>query len=73
MNLLHVAANMYQDFAGCHTCSLSDRLSALFDTIRRSRVHRFTVVNEDGFLMGVLTLSDILKYVLLEGESDAEP
>jgi 5'-AMP-activated protein kinase, regulatory gamma subunit len=58
------------DFAGIHTCSLYDRLSAIFDTIRKSRVHRFIVVDSKGRLQGVLTLSDIMEYILLEGETD---
>jgi len=57
------------DFAGIHTCSPSDRLNAIFDTIRRSRVHRLIVVDTMGRLQGVLTLSDILEYILLEGET----
>jgi 5'-AMP-activated protein kinase regulatory gamma subunit len=35
-------------------------------------VHRFVVIDELGKLKGVLTLSDILEYVLLEGEGDGE-
>jgi len=50
-----------------HTCSLNDSLDAIFDTIRRSRVHRLMVVEPDGKLMGVLTLSDILQYILFSG------
>lgn len=55
------------DFSGVHTCSLNDSLDAIFDTIRRSRVHRLMVVEPDGKLMGVLTLSDILQYILFSG------
>jgi 5'-AMP-activated protein kinase, regulatory gamma subunit len=61
-----------QEFAGIHTCSLYDRLSAIFDTIRKSRVHRFIVVDSKGRVQGVLTLSDILDYVLLEGEPEGD-
>jgi CBS domain-containing protein len=56
------------DFAGIYTCSLEDRLDTIFDTLRKSRVHRFVVIDEDNRLKGVISLSDILKYVLLEGE-----
>ena len=42
----------------------------MFDTIRKSRVHRLIVVDEDNRLVGILTLSDILEYILLEGEGD---
>ncbi|KAH0356706.1 CBS-domain-containing protein, partial [Aureobasidium melanogenum] len=59
-----------EDFPGIFTCTLNDRLDSIFDTIRKSRVHRFVVIDEDKRLKGLLTLSDILEYVLLEGEGD---
>lgn len=59
-----------QDFPGIYTCSIDDRLDTIFDTIRKSRVHRLVVVDEDNRLVGILTLSDILEYILLEGEGD---
>lgn len=49
---------------------MNDRLDTIFDTIRRSRVHRLVVIDDTNQLKGVLTLSDILEYVLLEGETD---
>ena len=60
----------FQDFPGIYTCSIHDRLDTIFDTIRKSRVHRLVVVDEDNRLIGILTLSDILEYILLEGEGD---
>ena len=59
-----------QDFPGIYTCSMDDRLDTIFDTIRKSRVHRFIVIDENNRLKGLLTLSDILEYILLEGEGD---
>jgi 5'-AMP-activated protein kinase, regulatory gamma subunit len=56
------------DFAGIYTCSLEDRLDTIFDTLRKSRVHRLVVIDEESRLKGVISLSDILKYVLVEGE-----
>lgn len=58
------------DFAGIFTCSVHDQLATIFDTIRKSRVHRFVVIDENSRLKGVLTLSDILEYILLEGEGE---
>jgi 5'-AMP-activated protein kinase regulatory gamma subunit len=55
------------DFAGIYTCSEEDRLDSIFDTIRKSRVHRLVVIDEENRLKGVISLSDILKYVLLHG------
>jgi len=61
-----------EDFVGIFTCSVWDRLDTIFDTIRRSRVHRLVVIDENSRLQGVLTLSDILEYVLLEGADDED-
>ncbi|KAF2643826.1 nuclear protein SNF4 [Massarina eburnea CBS 473.64] len=58
------------DFPGIYTCSMQDQLSTIYDTIRRSRVHRFIIINDQRKLQGVLTLSDILEYTLLEGEEN---
>ena len=59
-----------EDFPGIYTCSIDDRLDAIFDTIRRSRVHRLIVIDEDNRLTGIISLSDILEYILLEGEGE---
>ncbi|KAF2029237.1 CBS-domain-containing protein [Setomelanomma holmii] len=60
------------DFPGIFTCSLSDNMSTIYDTIRRSRVHRFVVIDSESRLKGVLTLSDVLEHTLLEGLEDDE-
>ncbi|KAJ9139404.1 Nuclear protein SNF4 [Pleurostoma richardsiae] len=63
-----------EDFPGIYTCSEDDRLDSIFETIRKSRVHRLIVVDDDSKLRGIISLSDILKYVLLYGEEgDKEP
>ncbi|KAK4179183.1 hypothetical protein QBC36DRAFT_323157 [Triangularia setosa] len=59
-----------EEFGGIYTCNEDDRLDAIFDTIRKSRVHRLIVVDDDNRLKGIISLSDILKYVLLYGEED---
>lgn len=53
-----------EDFEGVHTCTLNDRLSTIMDTIRKSRLHRLFVVDDEGKLVSVITLSDILNYIL---------
>ena len=63
-------ANDTQDFPGIFTCSLHDNMSTIYDTIRRSRVHRFIVIDEESKLQGVVTLSDVLEHTLLEGMED---
>jgi CBS domain-containing protein len=57
------------DFEGVYTCTVNDRLATILDNIRKSRLHRLFVVDDDGKLIGVVTLSDILNYILF-GESD---
>ncbi|KAH8626398.1 nuclear protein SNF4 [Alternaria alternata] len=59
-----------QDFPGIFTCSLNDNMSTIYDTIRRSRVHRFVVIDENSKLKGMVTLSDVLEHTLLEGMED---
>jgi 5'-AMP-activated protein kinase regulatory gamma subunit len=66
------SANPAQDFPGIFTCSLSDNMSTIYDTIRKSRVHRFIVIDSENRLKGVLTLSDVLEHTLLEGLEDDE-
>ncbi|KAF2654639.1 nuclear protein SNF4 [Lophiostoma macrostomum CBS 122681] len=58
------------EFPGIYTCSMHDQLGTIYDTIRKSRVHRFVVIDDESNLKGVLTLSDILEYTLLEGEEN---
>ena len=58
------------DYPGIYTCSLDDGLDTIFETIRKSRVHRLMVIDDHNCLRGVLSLSDILQYILLEGEHD---
>ncbi|KAL6849061.1 AMP-activated serine/threonine-protein kinase regulatory subunit [Amphichorda felina] len=57
-----------EDSPGIYTCSEHDRLQAVFDTIRKSRVHRLLVVDDDSKLRGIISLSDILSYVLFSEE-----
>ncbi|CAI6094112.1 unnamed protein product [Clonostachys chloroleuca] len=54
-----------EDSPGIYTCSEHDRLGAIFDTVRKSRVHRLVVVDDENKLKGIVSLSDILAYVLL--------
>ncbi|EPE05053.1 nuclear protein snf4 [Ophiostoma piceae UAMH 11346] len=59
-----------EDFPGIYTCSEDDRLDSIFDTVRKSRVHRLIVIDDDSRLRGMISLSDILMYVLLYGEEN---
>lgn len=58
------------EFQGIYTCTEEDRLDSIFDTVRKSRVHRLIVIDDDSKLRGIISLSDILKYVLIHGEDE---
>ncbi|KAF9437053.1 AMP-activated serine/threonine-protein kinase regulatory subunit [Entomortierella beljakovae] len=53
-----------EDFGGVHTCTLNDSLSSIFGTIRTSQVHRLIVVDSDNKLKGIVSLSDIMRYLI---------
>ncbi|KAG6812485.1 hypothetical protein H0H92_002592 [Tricholoma furcatifolium] len=64
------------DFPGVVVCSISDSLGTLLQLIKKRRVHRLVVVEGEeeerkggkkGRLLGIITLSDVLRYVI--GES----
>ncbi|KAG0235536.1 AMP-activated serine/threonine-protein kinase regulatory subunit [Actinomortierella wolfii] len=60
-----------EDFAGVHTCTLNDSLSSIFGTIRKSQVHRLIVVDQGNKLKGIVSLSDIMRYLVGSyGDSD---
>ncbi|KAI1342046.1 hypothetical protein F5Y15DRAFT_330974 [Xylariaceae sp. FL0016] len=61
-----------EDFQGIYTCQEDDRLDSIFTTVRQSRVHRLVVIDDHWHLKGMISLSDILKYVLFHGEESLE-
>lgn len=52
------------EFSGVHTCTEKDTLENVFDAVRRNRIHRLVIVSDDNELKGMLSLSDILGYIL---------
>lgn len=60
------------DFQGIYTCQEDDRLDSIFVTLRQSRVHRLVVIDDSWHLKGIISLSDILKYVLFTGVTSDE-
>ncbi|KAI1104268.1 CBS-domain-containing protein [Jackrogersella minutella] len=60
------------DFQGIYTCQEDDRLDSIFVTLRQSRVHRLVVIDDNCHLKGIISLSDILKYVLFTGVTSDE-
>ncbi|KAI9278259.1 hypothetical protein BDA99DRAFT_491660 [Phascolomyces articulosus] len=53
-----------KDYPGVHTCTLNDTLYSIFQTIRKQRVYRLIVVDSDKKLVGIVSLSDILGYLV---------
>ena len=66
------------EFQGAVTCTGSDSLGKLLEFLRTMRVHRVVVVEGDtvgadgvskkGRLVGIITLSDVLRYLVGKGE-----
>lgn len=62
------------DFPGVVTCTPQDSLANLFQLIRKRRLHRLVVVaGEEGYegrkkgsLVGIISLSDVMGYVISE-------
>lgn len=63
------------DFAGVVICNASDSLGTLLQLIKKRRVHRLVVVEGEeeekrggkkGRLLGIITLSDVLRYIVGE-------
>ena len=53
-----------KDYPGVHTCTLNDTLHSIFRTIRKQRVYRLIVVDQDNKLIGIVSLSNILGYLV---------
>lgn len=53
-----------KDYPGVHTCSLSDTLYSIFRTIRKQRVYRLIIVDQENKLIGIVSLSNILGYLV---------
>ncbi|CAE6425034.1 unnamed protein product [Rhizoctonia solani] len=70
-------AHRAPDFPGVITCTPSDSLASLLALVRQRRVHRLVVVEgEDGRkgrLAGIITLSDVLRYVVGEDVDSTSP
>jgi len=51
-------------FEGVHTCLETDTLQSILDTIRMLTLHRLIIVDKEGRLKGILSLSDILGFLI---------
>ncbi|KAK8746423.1 hypothetical protein OTU49_017010 [Cherax quadricarinatus] len=68
-------ANEYRNewFEQVHSCTLDETLGTIMERIVRAEVHRLVVVDEKNRVVGVISLSDILKELVLKPCNDVEP
>uniref|UniRef100_A0A131YVC7 5'-AMP-activated protein kinase, regulatory gamma subunit n=2 Tax=Rhipicephalus TaxID=426455 RepID=A0A131YVC7_RHIAP len=55
-----------QYFEGVLKCTLDDTLMAVMERIVRAEVHRLVVVDEEDHVVGIISLSDILSFLVLK-------
>jgi len=55
-------------FEGVHKCTLEETLFVIMERIVKAEVHRLVVVDEQDRVVGVLSLSDILQYLVMRPE-----
>ncbi|PSN45134.1 hypothetical protein C0J52_18283 [Blattella germanica] len=52
-------------FEGVHKCKLEETLHTIMEKIVRAEVHRLVVVDEEDKVIGIISLSDLLLYLVL--------
>ena len=52
-------------FEGVHTCKRDDSLFAVMETIVKAEVHRLVIIDGEEKVCGVVSLSDILSFLVL--------
>lgn len=57
-------------FEGVQKCNLDESLFTVMEKIVRAEVHRLVVVDENEKVIGIISLSDILLYLVLRPEGD---
>lgn len=57
-------------FEGVHSCKLDETLFTIMERIVRVEVHRLVVVDDDKKVIGIISLSDILLYLVLRPSGD---
>ncbi|VDK86221.1 unnamed protein product [Dibothriocephalus latus] len=61
-----------EKFLGVATCFLDDTLSTIIDKIVDAGVHRLVVIDEGNHVLGIVSLSDILRFLINENQ-EGEP
>ncbi|XP_013777899.1 5'-AMP-activated protein kinase subunit gamma-like [Limulus polyphemus] len=62
-----------QWFEGVLKCKLDDTLEAVLERIVQAEVHRLVVVDPSDHVVGVISLSDILKFLVLQPAGEDKP
>jgi len=71
------AANQHRNewFEGVHKCKQDESLFAVMERIVKAEVHRLVVVDDENKVTGVISLSDILNFLVLRpgGDDPSQP
>ena len=59
-------------FEGVHTCKRTDTLFHVMENIVKAEVHRLVIIDEDSKVCGVVSLSDILSFLVLRPTGKAD-
>lgn len=54
-----------QWFEGVHSCKETDSLSVVIEALVKAEVHRLVVTDDDKRVRGIVSLSDILSFLVL--------
>lgn len=60
-------------FEGLYVCKCSDSLGTVIDRMIRADVHHLVVINNERYLEGVISLSDIVHFLILRQDFDDVP
>jgi 5'-AMP-activated protein kinase regulatory gamma subunit len=60
-------------FEGVRKCSVTDSLMTVIDVIVKAEVHRLVVVDSENRAVGIISLSDILKFLVLNPPQTTTP
>ncbi|XP_057292903.1 5'-AMP-activated protein kinase subunit gamma-1-like isoform X2 [Hydractinia symbiolongicarpus] len=55
-----------EGFEGVHKCQPTESLYVIIDRIANAKVHRLVVVNKEDRVLGIVSLSDILRFLVLQ-------
>lgn len=65
MAVMNIYLVCVQHFEGVVTCKKTDHLISIMDKIVKAEVHRLVIADDDDRVAGMISLSDILTYLIL--------